>query len=163
MIQLITYIITGALWNHIRGGGFGVDSWMKPHPRFYAAPVFGLMSWSDWPTALIMAVGYLFWAWLPWGRWADLNRFEEGYPWYREITWFEKILNHIPTDALRFLVRNVIGLLPIAVLVNPLFLAMAPIQVLCYELGWKLEPKAPYRLAELMVGAIWGAFIFGLI
>lgn len=154
-----------AILNHIRGGGFGSDALLKPHPRFYVAPLMGLLAANGPYTMVCVSIGFLIWSWLPWGRWADLGRFAEGYPDYRPYSKFETLVERYTpkSDYVRLGVRHLIALLPLAATVNPLFGLMAPLFVISYELGWRFFPNMPYRVGEFLSGAVWGLFIWMLL
>ena len=105
-----------------------------------------------------MALCFLAWSWLPWGHWYDLGRM--GPPTAGND--FEILINRLPNDHVRFTVRNLIGLMPAAALISPLFLLLAPAQTAAYEAGWRMSPKTPTVTGEWITGALWGAFIWWL-
>lgn len=147
--------------NRFRGGGLYADR-LPGHPRFYAsvlvaAVVFPVVGWLN---ALLVGSCFLLWSWLPWGEWYDLGRIP-GEP--SGSNTFERILNILPGDHLRFTVRNAIGLIPAIVFLHPLFLLLAPAQTIAYEAGWRVTPRTPTVTGEWITGALWGAFVWGFV
>lgn len=162
MILDVLAVICCAILNRIRGGGLGGDK-LPGHARFWVAPVFGLVAGAHGLAYIpIVAVGYLFWAWLPWGRWYDLGRLPEGYPDTRPLSGFEQVVQKLPNDYLRFTFRNGWGLIPLN-MINPFFILMAPIMTVLYEISWRVRPKEPISLAEYLTGALWGIFLVVLL
>jgi len=150
-----------AIINHARGGGFGAEH-LPSHPRYYAAAAVALLTLltASPVTALTVGICFLAWAWLPWGEWYDLGRLPDRWP-ARTPNRFERTLTDFArgNDHIAFLVRNAIGLVPATLLVSPLFLLLAFVQVAAYEIGWRVTPKTPIRTGELLTGAAWGAMI----
>jgi hypothetical protein len=151
-----------AVLNRFRGGGLYADR-LPGHPRFYVSAVLGLMCWPlfGWMAALSVAASYLCWSFLPWGRWFDLGRLPDDFV-ARKPNDFEILIGRLPNDHVRFTVRNLIGLLPAAVLISPLMLMLAPAQTAAYEIGWQTTPRVPTVTGEWITGALWGAFIWWL-
>lgn len=151
-----------ACLNRLRGGGLGARH-LPGHPRFYAAGLAGLaaLPFVGAIDAACVAVSYLAWAWLPWGRWFDLGRLPLYYV-RRTETPFEKLIGRLPNDHARFTARNLIGLVPAAVLLSPLFLLIAPLQTAAYEAGWRTTPKTPTVTGEWITGILWGLFVWVL-
>lgn len=152
--------------NRVRGGGFGAEN-LPGHPRFYVAPVVGLLAWAvvpGWP-ALTFAASYLWWSLLPWGNWFDLGRLTDGWQGRRR-NGFEEFIDAITdhNDHLAFALRNAIGFAPLLLVANPVLVIFAPIlQVLAYEAGWRANESAPIETGELLTGALWGALILSAI
>lgn len=114
--------------------------------------------------ASLVAVSYLCWAWPPHGRWYDLGALE-GEP-NRPETWFEAWINKAAlgtTDAVAFTLRNIIGVIPAAILLSPLFLLLPLFQTAAYGVGWQVDRVQAIRIAEYLTGAIWGVFIWALV
>lgn len=165
MLELALLLPVMAAINRVRGGGCSFFSRLPGHTRFYAS---GLMALTAAPLVsgpiegVLVGVAYLCWSWLPWGRWYDLGALE-GYP-NRPPSRFEELLSKVAKDdATAFTARNLLGLIPAAVLLSPLFLLLALFQTAAYGVGWKLAPTAPIRLAELLTGALWGFFVWALV
>jgi hypothetical protein len=80
----------------------------------------------------------------------------------RPANWFERQVNRLPNDAGRLLVRNLVGLAPGTLLLGPVlaWLVFAPAQVAAYEVAWRVYPKAPIRVADAVVGALWGGLLW---
>lgn len=164
MIWLAALVILGAAINRLRGGGCPFFSKLPGHTRFYAAALMGLIALPAGPIdAALVALCYLAWAMLPWGHWYDLGALE-GYP-NRPMSPVETIVSRLAggEDAIAFTIRNLVGMLPAAVLLNPLFLILPAFQLAAYGVGWKMAPRAPIRLAEYLTGALWGVFIWILV
>jgi hypothetical protein len=164
MIWLAALVIGGAAINRVRGGGCPFFSKLPGHTRLYAAAMLGLLALPAGPIdAALVALCYLAWATLPWGHWYDLGALE-GYP-NRPLSPFEAIISRVAggDDATAFTIRNVLGMLPAAVLLNPLFLILPAFQLAAYGAGWKMAPTGPIRVAEYLTGAIWGVFIWILV
>ncbi len=151
-----------ALINRARGGGLYADR-LPGHPRFYMAAATGLVTFpfiGPWDAAVVAAC-WLVWAFLPWGRWYDLDRLADDYV-QRKPNDFEILINRLPNDHVRFTVRNLIALIPAAVMISPLMLLLSPVQTAAYEFGWRTTPKTPTVTGEWITGAAWGAFIWWL-
>lgn len=151
-----------AVLNRFRGGGLYAEH-LPGHPRFYVSAAIGIMCWLvfGWMTALAVAASYLAWSFLPWGRWYDLGRLPDDFV-ARKPNDFEILIGRLPNDHVRFTVRNLIALLPAAVLMSPLMLLLAPAQTAAYEIGWRTTPRVPTVTGEWITGAMWGGFIWWL-
>ena len=160
MIFLPFLMLGLAVVNYARGGGFFADR-LPGHPRYYAAPaVWFLCALFIGPfDGLFVALAYLAWSLAPWGSWYGLGRFP-----HPDETWFEAAVSKVSfgSDHVAFTLRNLLCLIPAAVLIDPLFLGLAFVQTAAYEAGWRLSPATPIRTAELLTGAAWGAFIWWL-
>lgn len=150
-----------SILNRVRGGGFYADK-LPGHPRFYVTVVIGLLCWPlyGWKMALYIAVSYLAWSLLPWGSWYGLGRFD-----HEDESMFEKAITRMSfgNDHLAFAIRNVISLVPAAILINPWMFVLSPIQTMLYELSWIKRPATPITPAELLTGAAWGWLIVMLV
>lgn len=161
-----------AILNRMRGDDTWMPKWLPGRALFYVAPFVGLITWvvASWPIALTVAGTYLTWALTGWGRWFDLGRMP---PLTRERSALERAIEAISfgSDHIALFWRHMLitpGLALISYLtLNPLYLAAAPLIalafVLCYEIAWRVDPRGePIRLAELIVGALWGVLIVTL-
>lgn len=147
-----------AILNRVRGGGLWADR-LPGHPRLYVAPVIAILCLFIMPPwqAVATGIAYLAWSFLPWGHLACLGKFIP----LRQMSSLEaSCLEVVKGDYLAALMMlHLIGLLPMAFLVSPLaFLAPIPI-ALSYALGWFVTPAAPFRTAEILVGAVWGVLL----
>lgn len=161
---LLSMMVGVAFTNRMRGGGCPFISRLPGHPRFYAAGIVGALSmWWGLVAALTAGACFLAWSALPWGRWYDLGALE-GHP-NRPMSPFEALLERLTgeEDALTFTLRNLLALVPAAVLISPLFLTLALFQTAAYGVGWKMAPAAPIRLAEYLTGTLWGVFLWALL
>lgn len=144
--------------NRFRGGGFWADK-LPGHPRFYAVPLLGLFIWAFWgpQDAFIVASSYLIWSLMPWGHLIGLGRWDPPRSW----SWLESraMSAAFGNVWLALFFVEVIGMAYAAAVLSPWAAFAAGVFVLCYEAGWALAPKAPIRLAELLVGAVWAALI----
>ena len=160
MITLPILVISLALINHARGGGYFADR-LPGHPRYYAAPAVAFICalFVGPFDALLVGVSYLVWSLAPWGSWFGLGRLP-----HPDESWFEAAVSKVSfgSDHVAFTLRNLICLIPAAILVSPFFLLLSLVQTAAYEAGWRLTPAAPVRTGELLTGAAWGAFIWGL-
>lgn len=159
----LVLIVGAAVLNRVRGGGLWGDR-LPGHPRFYVAPAMGILSLlvlAPLPAAGV-AVSFLAWSWLPWGRWYDLGRMSEEPT--RLPTRFEMAITAFSrdNDYTAFTLRNALGLALAAFLVSPWAMALAPLQTAAYEAGWRFWPRAPIALGELLTGCAWGAFVAAL-
>lgn len=147
-----------ALLNRFRGGGYGAEI-LPGHPRFYVAPLVALLVgllFDSWHAGVLVGVSYLAWSFMPWGHLIGLGRWSPERP----IAWTEGvslIVGRNPWMAL--FLTELVGMSVAIVLVSPWAAVAALAFVGCYELGWRLRPKAPIELAELLVGAVWAALI----
>jgi hypothetical protein len=78
--------------------------------------------------------------------------------------WFEAAVSKVSfgSDHVAFTLRNLICLIPAAILISPFFLLLSLVQTAAYEAGWRMTPASPIRTGELLTGAAWGAFIWWL-
>ena len=153
-------LVGAALINAARGGRFAVVSALPGHTRLYASLAFALLAlaWTRNPLAAITWGGcFLFWSWLPWGRWFDLNH-SSTLP-DRPPSWFECGVEAIAhdNDAAAFAIRNAVALLPAAILISPFILALVALQHASYAVGWALAPRRAIEAAEYLTGLAWGA------
>lgn len=158
MIALLA-IPACAILNRVRGGGFGA-SVLPGHPRYYVAPVMGAIAFAvsgDPWRAVSFAAAYLIWSLLPWGHCIGLGRYAPD----RDAALLEKdaLILSRGNPWVALLMLEVIGIVPAAIAVSLLALCLPPLFVAAYEIGWRLRPKAPIELAELLVGALWGALL----
>lgn len=163
----MTFAIFAALMvvlNRVRGGGFGA-AYLPGHPRFYVAPVVGGLSWALLGVSWWAAGGaYLLWSLIPWGRWYTVD---QAYnPVTRIPTWLERQITRLGWDqSSRFLMAQIVGLLPSALLLAAWApLAALPV-LLTYKLAWWLLPEETegdraIELAELGTGFLWAALIW---
>lgn len=165
MLLVIPFAAATTLLNLIRGGAFGADG-LPGHPRYAAAAAMALLALLVLPPleAASFGVAFLAWSWLPWGQWFDLDRLPSGPVVARKPTWFEHAINVLPNDYVRFTVRNLIALIPAALLLgHPLvWVALAASQTVYYEAGWRLAPHMPIRIGEALTGATWGIVLLGI-
>jgi hypothetical protein len=147
--------------NRFRGGGFYAE-YLPGHPRFYVAPVIGLLLWfvsGNWISGLSAGVSYLAWSFLPWGHLMCLGNFAPDRP----MSALESFCldtakgNYLPA----LMLLHAIGLIPASILVVPWALVMAPLVAAAYGIGWKQTPATPIRTAELIVGGLWGCLFIG--
>lgn len=141
-------------------------------PLFVVAPIIpiiALLAGAPVVTSLLLGVGYFVWALPAWGRWFDLgnlpdeyNRTEGKYadPLERWIDWYAE------TDMQAMFLRHGIVLFAVCVALScfsTIYLIMWPIWtsgiILAYIIGWTYAPAAPILVAELLVGAVWGAMV----
>lgn len=152
-----------AFLNRFRGGGF-YAVYLPGHPRFYVAPVVGLLVWllmGDVARGICAGIVYLVWSFLPWGFLASMGRWT---PQGRTISWLEgRCLDLARENYLVALsLLHLVGLLPAFLSLSLFAPLMAPLIAGSYWLGWRYRPKAPIELAELITGALWGAlFVWG--
>lgn len=147
-----------ALLNRFRGGGFGAEI-LPGHPRFYVAPMVVMLVGLvvEWHQGLLVGAAYLAWSFTPWGHLIGLGRWDPPREWsWLETTTFE-ISNKNPWLALGMI--EMIGMSVAIVIFSPWAALAAIAFVGCYEAGWRLRPKAPIELAELLVGGVWGLLI----
>lgn len=165
MISLLWLCATIAAINRVRGGGCSFFTRLPGHARFYAAALVAAVSFvpAGPVDAGLAGLCFLAWSWMPWGRWYDLGALE-GDP-DREETWFEAIVRKVSRghDSIAFLIRNLVGLVPAAILLHPAFLLLAGFQTAAYGIGWRWGGVGAIRLAELLTGAVWGVFIWALL
>ena len=147
-----------AFLNRFRGGGFGAEH-LPGHPRYWVTPVVGALAYWHTGNALhaaIFAACYLAWSLVPWGHAIGLGRWSP----VRDPAPIEETLIHWTDNPwLKLLTIEVVGLFPAMVLVSPFAAAMPPLFVACYEVGWRLRPRAPIELAELLTGGLWGLLL----
>jgi hypothetical protein len=157
VIDAIAVVGLMAVLNRFRGGGFGADR-LPGHPRFYVAPMVAVVAWivMPWQQAIAAGVAYLAWCWPPWGHLMCLGHWSPGRPVSEFEAWCLKSMRGDYFGAL--LLRHAVGLIPAMCLVSPLAIVAAPLVAALYAAGWRWRPQNPIEPAELLTGALWGAF-----
>jgi hypothetical protein len=155
----IVIVLVMTILNRVRGGGFDAQA-LPGHPRYWVTPVVGLFAYL-WSGSLmhgaIFAGCFLVWSLVPWGHCIGLGRWSPARePAYLELHALEAAGG---SPYLALFILEAIGLFPAILLVSFAGLFMLVLMVPCYELGWRLRPKAPIELAELLVGALWGGLM----
>ena len=153
--------------NRVRGGGFGAER-LPGHPRYYVAPAVALVAMMllPWEQAAAFGTGYLVWSVVPWGWLMCLGRYEPP----REISAIESVLLDLSGGNiwialfLRHAIFVLPGLIAVALLggrewLVVLALPFGLLAVAAYELGWRLRPRAPIELAEILTGGLWAALL----
>lgn len=149
-----------AVLNRFRGGGFWADR-LPGHPRFYVAPLMGLVAWLAghdplWST--LFAAAWLAWCWLPWGQLMCLDRFVPD----RKISPIETELLKVASGNiwLALGLRHALGLVPMTILA-PGALLMPPLIVAFYEASWRWSPRQHViAVPELLTGAAFGVLLW---
>lgn len=170
MMYAVATILACSVLNRMRGD----DTWMqklglKGRALFYIAPMVGVVSLltNSLFMSIAIALSYMFWAIPPWGRWFDMNRLDDTPR--KDPSWYEAIIDSASggRDWLAMLMRMSI-LVPLFLVISAtscndipaiISLPMSAILVACYEAGWRLYPKQPILIAELLSGAVWGVAI----
>lgn len=163
-----------AFLNCFRGGHFGAQH-LPGHPRFYVAPLIGLVAWAFQPppVASAQAAAYLVFVWPGWGRWYSGNRIarELSGPPSRFERWIEAVsdIGGVRRDRVAFFLRNTLCLVPglglIAYVAGvPVILALfgivpAALVVWLYDIGFLLSAKHGVAIGESLTGAMIGAGI----
>ncbi len=155
----IIWIVLASMINAARGGRYAIVNGLPGHTRLYASLAFACLALAvlhDPMQAATWGGCFLIWAWLPWGRWYDLNH--SGTLPGRPANWFERGVEAIAgsDDGIAFAVRNAIALVPAAILISPFMLLLVAAQHVSYALGWWLRPRAPIAAAEYLTGCAWG-------
>jgi len=159
LIPAAGVIACAAIINAARGGRYAIVSELPGHTRLWAALAFGLLAlaWTLDPMKAAKWAGcYLFWAFLPWGRWFDLNH-ATTLP-DRAPSWFERAVEKASggDDNIAFAIRNALALLPAAILLSPFILALVAVQHGSYALGWAITKSRAIEAAEYFTGLGWG-------
>lgn len=142
-----------AVLNRMRGGGFWADR-LPGHPRFYVAPLVGLVAFlagHDPVWSGLYAAAWLWWCWWPWGLLMCLGRWEPQ----RKISPVETTLLKASGGNiwLAFGLRHLLGVLPMALL-SPWTLLLPPLIVAFYEASWRWAPrKHVIAVPEMMTGS----------
>lgn len=161
MIQLLI-IPAFAFLNRLRGGGWFEDK-LPSRALFWVAPIIGgiaccILPWRD---GVFFGVTYLAWGWLSWGHWFDLGR---KPPLTRAKTHFEQAVERISFDSdhIALFWRMCIASPFLAYFwwVYALIFPFACVAI--YEASWRLWPDNPIPKAELLTGALWGAFLLAI-
>lgn len=172
---LALLILIAAALNRARGDASWMPSWLPGRALYYASAGIGIASllFAEPRIAAAWAIAYLAWGAPAWGRWFDLNRLPDGWARAGENpSTFEHWITDLAAghDHIAMFLRQLL-VFPGLVIVSlglwswvPVLMTIpfAALALGCYELGWRLSPKAPIRTAELLNGALWGALIGGV-
>lgn len=170
ILNYVLFFLGMMLINRLRGDK---DLWIKFFPGkalYYVLPLFFGLSYLILPLipALLMTFTYMVWAIPPWGRWFDLHRMD-AFP-RKDPSIFEKVIEKISfgSDHLAFFIRMLFVLIglsiyayfvthsPVTLLYGIVFAAMV---VVIYEFSWRVLPRYPIFLAELLTGGLWATLI----
>lgn len=172
MLTIIT-ILFCAFLNRLRGGGWFAPK-LPARKLFWVAPCIGAIAcaWLPWRDAALFGVAYLAWAWPAWGRWYDLGHKPELE---RERGAFERVVEAVSfgNDHAAFTLRMAIVCPFLAYFWWPLAIIFPFACTAIYELAWRLWPDTddddenlwvgrPITKAEMMTGALWGAFLISI-
>lgn len=154
----------------------GDDTWLTRlglpgRALWYCSPLVGLVALlvQSWPVAVAWALAFLVWAVPAWGRWYDCGRLPPPVDGADPIERFIERLSG-GSDHVALFLRHLF-VVPGLALVSlasgswwPVGAAIpaAALFVLAYELAWRWAPRQPILVAELIVGALWGAMIVAL-
>lgn len=172
-------VVLFAVINRIRGGGIiknlpgNARYWVLPAVSFSAglagvhSHLFGWIGVDIVRAVLddaLFAGCWLAWCLPPWGPWIALGHEPYDFPQTGAIKWFEALIDRVTggNPYLALGLREAIGLVPVALLFNPLYLLVAPLIVGCYTLGWTVRIRLfktvdAIAISELCTGAVWGA------
>lgn len=175
MLNIAILVMIVAVLNRARGDARWMPSWLPGRALFYVSAAVGIASLlvTEPRIALAWSIAYLMWGAPAWGRWFDLERLPDG--WARageDPNTYEQWIIDLSggNDHIAMFLRHLM-IVPGLLLVSfglwnlwPLAFALpfAALALGCYELGWRLTPKAPIRTAELFSGALWGVLIGGV-
>lgn len=155
-MTVLVFIAAMVFLNRFRGGGFGAAA-LPGHPRYYVAPMVFLFAGTVVPVlpAAGYALAYFAWSLMPWGHAIGLGRWSPDRPPSLVESWFM----HEDNPWLRLLSIELAGLIPATLLVSAGAPVFGAAFVGCYEIGWRLTPKAPIQTAEILVGILWAAML----
>lgn len=144
-MMTIAIILLCAFINRIRGGGFDGKK-LPAKPLYWCAPMIAVIGGIvDGTGGLLWGVAYFVWGLFPWGYLQLLGRPVEGKkPEPVEATLLAWSRGNV---YLAFGLRHLLA--------GPL----APFIVAAYEVAWRLFPKSPIIVGELLTGAMWGLLI----
>jgi hypothetical protein len=164
-IIVLFYAIFGALFNRMSGtqrwmySGVPDDKLLPGRPIYYTAPLFGFMAWilMSWKAGLIVAVGILFWRLFSWGYLQLLGRRVPG----KGPEPFEAALLRIAGGNVHgaLVLRHSFAFPTAYYLIGWPGLVIGLVFATVYEAAWVCNPKNPIWIAEIAVGAMWGAMI----
>lgn len=159
MLTLLILVAAGAALNMLRGGSFVR---LPFRSLFVAAPLMGLVSLITLEPlqAVYVAVGFLIWGSIGWGRWYNLGTKPRGVS--GPPNWFERTLESTGwSDDTLFTIRNALMISPLWVMVSGVFAWLPILQWAAYAYARHCTPdKGSTRIAEGLTGAAWGALIF---
>lgn len=150
-----------AVLNRARGDDSWMPDWMPGRALFPVSIAIGLIGaclGGLWYGAAFGAA-FLVWGVGPWGHLIGLGRFAPDRP---------------PSDLERVLLRLAGGNVHVALALRHavavpfllpfglLALTFPFVAVAAYEAAWRTRPANPIWIAELAVGALWGALIVAL-
>ena len=141
------------------------DGWLPGHGRLYVSPAIGLLAYlvgASWLAAAAIAATYFLWSLFPWGYLQGLGRVSREH---RPPTGIEEELLQLARGNihLAFALRHAIPVPLLWLIVGPWALAFPIAVAAAYEAAWRLNPRNPIWLGEIMTGAVWGSIIaFGI-
>jgi len=139
----------------------GTTEWKGPlpgRPLWYVSPMIaGLAALIlPWPQAVGFGLAYLFWGSFAWGFLFGLGRI---VPTDRKISGLEATLLKLSRGNVHIAFCLRMGFALPAAMMTPFALLFPLVALANYEIGWRLAPQAPIRLAEWLTGALWGSLI----
>lgn len=151
-----------AALNRARGAG---EDWMPAswpgRAVIYTALSVGLIAAVFGGLIYGAAFGAAFFVWglLPWGHLIGLGRFAPDRP----LSELERVLLGITGGNVHaaFALRHAVAV-PFILPFGLLALTFPFVAVAAYETAWRIRPANPIWIAELIVGALWGALIVAL-
>lgn len=169
MIAIATIALL-ALLNRARGDDRWMPAWLPGRALWYVAPLVGLLAWAvhPWPVAAAWTLTYLVWALPGWGHLYGLGRYTPD----REVDRLTAALLKVSGGDVHFafFLRHLFLAIPIPLLSLTSGAEWLPwvatvaawLFVGAYEASWRWAPRHPILVAELIVGALWGAGIVAL-
>jgi hypothetical protein len=138
-----------------------MPAWWPGRAVFYTALAVGLVAavFGGLIYGAVFGAAFLVWGVGPWGHLIGLGRFAPDRP---------------PSDLERVLLRLAGGNVHVALALRHavavpfllpfglLALTFPFVAVAAYEAAWRIRPANPIWIAELSVGALWGALIVSL-
>lgn len=161
MTSAILTIAACAVLNRARGDDRWMPDWMPGRaliPVSIAIGLIGACFGGLWYGAAFGAA-FFVWGLLPWGHLIGLGRFAPDRP----LSGLERVLlgGTGGNVHVAFGLRHAVAI-PFLFPFGLLALTFPFAAVAAYEAAWRIRPANPIWVAELAVGALWGALIVSL-
>lgn len=161
MMLLLSAIAACAALNRARGDDRWMPDWLPGRALYYTAPLIGAIAAILGGISFGAAIGAAFFVWGvgPWGHLIGLGRFAPDRP----RSELERVLLRLAGGNVHVaLALRHAAAVPFLLPFGLLALTFPILAMAAYEAAWRIRPANPIWIAELAVGALWGALMVSL-